>query len=252
MSPGLNAGLEAPDLPIERLPLMGQPERRKVLEEWNATSTPEHDPIAVHEMISTQARRAPQAMAVVTRDATLTYDLLERRANQLAHYLRAQGMGPESVVAIHLDRSPDLLAAVLGVLKAGAGFFLLDPGVAPERTRLMLEDAGAGMLTVEALAADLSTASRRVWALDALDGVIGSQSHEPPPVRCQDDNVAWVNFTSGSTGRPRGVVVTHGALRNHLRWRVAHIAFTPDDRTLHSAPLGSEDAVWQLLAPLVA
>ena len=175
----------------------------------------------MHELFEAQAARTPDAPAVLSGDDSLSYRELNGRANQLAHYLRELGVGPEVVVAVCLDRSPELVLSLLGVLKAGGAYLPVDPSNPLERTSFMLEDAGAAVvLTRERLAAGLPAHWGRTLLLDAEWGEVAARGAENPPrsAAAAAENLAYVIYTSGSTGRPKGVCVEHRSLTNYVSW----------------------------------
>jgi amino acid adenylation domain-containing protein len=225
----LDAALEHPETPLDRLPLLGEEERRQVLADWNRTAAETGADMPVHALFEAQARRVPDKPAVVSGDVMLTYADLDRRSTSLARALRRRGVGPETVVGVQLRRSPEMIVALLAVLKAGGAYLPLDPDYPRERLDLMIQDAGAGLvltgIETEEGEADLP-------ALDPL-------------------NLAYVIFTSGSTGRPKGVMVTHRSLSNHTASAVAGYEIRESDRILQFAALSfdtSAEEIWPCLA----
>ena len=190
-------------------------EKRKLLEKRLERKALE---ATVHAQIEAQARRTPDAIAVVSGERRLTYAQLDARADHLAHRLRAIAVGPESLVGLHAERSADLVVGLLGILKAGAAYVPLDPAYPEQRLTMMAADAGlAALVTEEGLRGKLEVADRCVVTLESLED-------SPPPERSEPDldrrgsldNLAYVIYTSGSTGRPKGVSITHRALANFL------------------------------------
>jgi amino acid adenylation domain-containing protein len=233
-----------PDRPLSELPILTAAERAQLVVEWNRTERP-FDLRPVHERIAEQARLSPAAPAVVFRGETLTYAELDRRADALAATLRERGAAPERRVAILLERSPEMVVAVLAVLKAGAAYVPVDPGYPAERVAYVLEDSGASLLisadgvTAPSPPGPLSPASGRKGEHgDAADGKALSHSrtsalsHSPFP-----ENAAYVIYTSGSTGRPKGVVVPHRALASYTEHARAEYGIGAEDRVLQFASL---------------
>ncbi|HYR09108.1 MAG TPA: condensation domain-containing protein, partial [Longimicrobium sp.] len=238
-----------PDLRLSSLELLTAAERRRVLEEWNATAYEWPRDRCIHEVIAARARIAPGAPAVVSAAETLSYGRLEARANRLARHLRRLGVGPESLVGISLERGPDLALAVLGVLKAGGAYLPLDPAYPADRLAYMLEDSGARvLLTQAALVARLPDTGTRVVRLDADRGAIAAESAEPLRSGATPGNLAYVIYTSGSTGRPKGVAVAHGAVVNYAADFAARAGLGADDRVLQFAS-PSFDVVVEELFP---
>ncbi|HEX2201844.1 MAG TPA: non-ribosomal peptide synthase/polyketide synthase [Longimicrobium sp.] len=198
-------------LPISRLEMMEEVERAIVVGEWNRTET-EYDPERrIHGLIEAQAARTPDAVAVVFDETALTYRELDARANRLANHLVRLGAGPEQRVGICLERSAEMVVAMLAVLKSGAAYLPLDPSYPVDRLAYMREDSGATVLVTQAsLRGLLPTDGVRIVAVDADAAAIAAEPDAAPEVGADPDNVAYVIYTSGSTGRPKGVQVTHG------------------------------------------
>ncbi|MFI5647209.1 amino acid adenylation domain-containing protein [Kitasatospora sp. NPDC051705] len=213
----------APEQRVGDVPMLSLRARDRVLYEWNDTGTPGSD-ACLHELFAEQVRLTPDAEAVVFEDTSLTYAQLDARANRLAQHLVGQGIGPETVVAICLDRGPDTVVAALGVLKAGAAYLPLDPSHPAERLRLVLDDSAAAMLvTQQDLAERLPLCDATVLCLDADRAEIDSWPAEAPSTEVTPDNLAYVIYTSGSTGRPKGVTVEHRSVaRAAAAWREAY------------------------------
>jgi amino acid adenylation domain-containing protein len=209
---GLLAGAAAhPEGRLSELPLSPEAERQQVLREWNDTETGGSEAL-IHQLFAAQAERTPGAEAVAFGDERLTYGQLHRRSDRLALRLRALGVGPESRVGVHLERSPEMVIALLAVLKAGGGYVPLDPGYPGERLAHMLADSGARVLVTQPrlsgkLAGRLAGAEEVV-----VDGSWDDGPVDLPPAPTAPDNLAYVIYTSGSTGRPKGVLVSHRSL----------------------------------------
>ncbi len=189
------------------LPLLAEADRHRVLVEWNDTVAP-YPRECVQQLFEAQVKRTPDAVAVVFGDARLTYRELNRRANQLAHFLRARGVGPDVLVGLCLGRSLEMLVGLLGILKAGGAYVPLDPSYPAERLAFMLADSAVPiLLTTQATVATLPAYAGAVLALDADWAEIAAESDENPAPLTTHDNLAYVIYTSGSTGQPRGVAV---------------------------------------------
>ncbi|MER6878027.1 AMP-binding protein, partial [Amycolatopsis sp. NPDC000673] len=163
--------------------------------------------LCVHELFARYAAEAPEATAVLYGDERLDYGELDRRANRFAHLLRARGIGPETPVALCLERGTTLLVAMLGILKAGGYYVPLDPGYPPERLAFMLGDSGATVAVAERALADRVQAAPTVVLADEAD--LSEWPSTPPVVNAVPDNLIYQMYTSGSTGLPKGVQVTH-------------------------------------------
>jgi amino acid adenylation domain-containing protein len=219
----LESAAAHPEQRLSRLAVLPPAERRKLLEEWNDTST-ESSEVCAHHLFEEQAARTPDAVAVREGEVRLTYRELNERANQLARYLRRFGVGAESRVGICVERSTELLVGVLGVLKAGACYLPIDPAYPPERQSFMLEDArAAALLTQSALLARLSAQATRVICLDADWTKVARESGENPSFQVAADSAAYAIYTSGSTGRPKGVQMPHRPLVSLIRWQLRNL-----------------------------
>ncbi|HEX8151320.1 MAG TPA: amino acid adenylation domain-containing protein, partial [Pyrinomonadaceae bacterium] len=243
----------SPECPVGYLPLLGEGERQTVLDKWNATRTQAPQDLCVHQLFARQARRTPHETALSDGERRMSYEELDAQSNRLARHLRALGVGPEVRVAVCLRRSPDMVAAVLGVLKAGGAYVPLDPSYPTERLSFMLEDAAAPVLLTEEVLVDrLPSHWGYVLCVDSEAEAIAGCGAEELDGGAAPDNLAYVIYTSGSTGRPKGVMVTHGGLANYLSWCVrAYDAGGGAGAPLHS-PLGFDLTVTSLFAPLVA
>ncbi|MCP3166615.1 non-ribosomal peptide synthetase [Myxococcus qinghaiensis] len=209
-----------PDEPLATLPLLPPEERQQVLHGWNEARLDVPAGACLHHLIAAHATRTPDALAVVDPERRLTYAQLDQRANQLAHHLRALGVGPEQRVGIFLERSVDLVVAVLAVLKAGGTYVPLDPSYPPDRTALMLSDSQPALLiTRRTLRANLPASRPTVVSLDEDAVAIEGRSDTAPTGGSGPEHLAYVVYTSGSTGRPKGVMVDHRALANaYFAW----------------------------------
>jgi len=210
----LDAFAAAPARPISRAPLLGAAEQDRILTELAgpALAAPR---ACLHEAFAAHAARAPRAPAVTSAGTTWSYGELDARANRIAHQLRAWGVGPESHVAILIDRSTEVLAAVLGVWKAGAAYLPLDPKHPPYRQAALLEQVRPpALVTVSRLRDRCPAQVPHVLELD--DPALEAQPATPPPATATLGNAAYVIFTSGSTGLPKGVVVEHRQLASYV------------------------------------
>ncbi len=206
----LEGAVAAPDVAIGRLELLSASERRQVLEDWNATGRAVARGTLV-DALAAQAAARPDAVAAVFEDARLSYGELEARANQLAHHLRALGVGAETVVGLCLERSLEMLVGLIGILKAGGAYLPLDPSYPAERLAFMLEDAGAALVITSAGLGDrLGQHGARRLELDTQAAALAGEPTSAPAITLAGHNLAYVIYTSGSTGTPKGVAVTHG------------------------------------------
>ena len=214
----------------------------------------EFDRAPVHERISYQAGRQPSAVAIVDSRQPLTYGELDIRSNRLAHHLRASGAGPGKLVGVYLDRSPDLVVALLGILKTGAAYVPMDPAFPVERLAMMVADSRIGFVVTRGdLATDRAVLGESIVQvrLDADAGSIASRPAGPLGYSSEPAELAYVIFTSGSTGRPKGVQVTHGALANFLSHFARSPGLEPHDLLLAVTTLSFDIAALELFLPLV-
>src|SRR5262249_27136060 len=210
------AAVAAPERPIGALDLLSAAERRSVLSDFNATARAV--PAAtLPQLFAAQVANSPQATAVVFEDESLSYGELDARANRLAHHLRALGVGPEVVVGLCLERSLEMLVALIGILKAGGAYLPLDPAYPCERLAFMLGDAGAQVLiTHSSLRPRLPASAPRTLCLDAEAATLAALPATAPAVDLDPNHPAYVIYTSGSTGTPKGVLVDHASLGNKI------------------------------------
>lgn len=206
----------------------------------------------VHQLISLQSSRAPQAEAVSTGYASLSYGDLEARANRLAHYLRLLGVASDVVVGLCMERSIDQIVSALAILKAGGAYLPLDPTYPAQRLNFMLNDSQAyALITEEHLRENLSGGKWRVISIDE-DGEIGRQPSDAPATETHGKDLAYVIYTSGSTGLPKGVAITHDSLLNLVYWHRRSFNIIPQDRATYMAGLGFDASVWELWPYLTA
>ncbi|HEX8906138.1 MAG TPA: condensation domain-containing protein, partial [Longimicrobiaceae bacterium] len=241
-----------PDVRLSRLDLLDPAERVLVVGEWNRTGDEAGD-ACIHALFEAQAARTPDAVAVEFEGDAVTFRQLDERANRLARHLARLGVGPEVRVGLCLERSVEMVVAMLAVVKAGGAYVPLDPGYPADRLAFMAGDAGiAVLLTQDRLRDAVPETGARVIAVDAIAGVLAAESGERPEVAVGPRNLAYVIYTSGSTGTPKGVAMEHGALVNHMRWFVRDYGVGPDDRVLQKTLISFDASVWEFHAPLVS
>ncbi len=244
----LEAATTDPDRRLSELPLMRPEERRRILHTWNATAVDFPSEPGIHSLFEAQVARTPDAVAVRDDAETLTFAELNARANRIAHGLRGRGVRHGDVVGVFLPRAAETVAALLGVMKAGAAYLPLDPAYPAERLRLMLEDAcPAALVTRAPLEATLPAHDVPALRLDALD----AEPVADPGVGVASEDAAYVIYTSGSTGRPKGVVGTHRGAVNRFHWMWKAYPFEPGEVCAQKTSLGFVDSVWELFGPML-
>lgn len=246
------------DQPIAKLQLLTADEWQQIVVDWNHTQRDYPAAQGVHQLFEQEAERNLNRVAVRapalagTHEEQLTYGELNRRANQLAHYLQKLGVGPDVPVGISLDRSPELVIGLLGVLKAGGAYLPLDPTFPKERLAFMLADAQASLLiTQQRLVADSAEQSIRVVCLDSDWEQIAAEPTANPPSRTAPDSLAYVIYTSGSTGKPKGVAVSHHALTNFLHAMRQEPGLSQEDILLAVTTVSFDIAALELYLPLL-
>jgi amino acid adenylation domain-containing protein len=246
----LSALADNPETTLNRVNLMDGDERRQLLTEWNRTEADYPRDVPLAQLVEAQVERTPGAVAVVCGSESLSFADLNARANQLAHELRVHGAGPDRLVGICVERSVDMVVALLAVVKAGAAYLPLDPLLPQDRLNYMLEDSGASLVVLEErVRASLPAFSGTVVSLD--DRGWKSNPRDDLAVAVQPDNLAYVIYTSGSTGKPKGVQVPRGALAN-LLWSMRDwLGLTAADRLLAVTTISFDIAGVDMWLPLL-
>jgi amino acid adenylation domain-containing protein len=223
-------------------------ERQRILVEWNRTDAPYAADKCVHQLIEAQAARTPNVVAIQQEDEQLTYRELNERANQLAHYLRKIGVGPDVPVGICLESSSLTLAvSLLAVLKANGACLPLDPGYPKDRLKFMVEDAQTPvLLSNQQLAAGLAGAGIKTVLVDSNWGSIAQESRSNPENNITPSSLAYVIYTSGSTGKPKGVMLTHGGLVSYMAAAVKVYGLKPSDRVLQFSSISFDIAIEEM------
>ena len=236
---------------ISQVSLLPEAERRKVLFEFNATATDYRSDLCVQDFFEEQTERTPQATALICESERLTYGELNARANHVAHYLRRQGVGPEVLVGICVERSVDMLVGILGILKAGGAYLPLDPAYPRARLAAILEDAKAPiLLTQQRLTGILLPNGAQMIRLDADWADLAAEPATNPTRNVKANNLDYVLFTSGSTGRPKGVALEHRSAAVFIQW--ACDVFLPEEiaGTLFSTSMCFDLSVFEMFVPL--
>ena len=254
----LKAVVENPDLTVAQIPIMSARERRQVLSDWNQTAAEYPRDLPLHRAFENQVNASPDAIALRFAGREWSYRQLNDQANRLADRLIKKGIRPGSLVGIFLERSPQMVVALLGVLKAGAAYVPLDPAYPGERLRFLMEDAAlSGVVTHPSIISQLPSNAQNVVAFDSVrfDGDGHGPSDAPvsnPSVLVSSDQRAYVIYTSGSTGVPKGVEGTHRASMNRFSWMWSTYPFKDGEVCCQKTNLGFVDSIWEIFGPLLA
>jgi amino acid adenylation domain-containing protein/non-ribosomal peptide synthase protein (TIGR01720 family) len=240
-----------PDQRLSELRLLTAAEENQLLREFNQTSAEYPRAKCIHELFEEQARLRPDTEAVIFGDQRLPYRELNERANQLAHYLREQGVGPEITVGLCVERSLEMIVGLLAVLKAGGAYVPLDPQYPTARLSFMLEESGAAvLLTQDRLRELLPASGARVLSLDSEWNLVADHSRSNPHREATPNNPAYVIYTSGSTGQPKGVMTRHQSLCAYTSAAIAAYGITADDRVLQFASINFDTSAEEIYPTL--
>jgi amino acid adenylation domain-containing protein len=247
----LTAIVANPEVQISELPLLSPAERQQLLVEWNNTQTDYPRDKCIHQLFEEQVARTPDAVAVVFENEQLTYQQLNCRANQLAHYLQSNGVGTDVLVGICVERSIEMIVGLLGILKAGGAYVPLDPEYPQERLQFMLADTQVKvLLTQEKLVESLGQHQSRVVCLDADLESISKANQDNLNSTVSPQDLSYVIYTSGSTGTPKGVAVTHQAV-NRLVFNTNYVQLTTTDRVAQAANIAFDAATFEIWGALL-
>lgn len=261
----LEHALQNPDQPVSRLPLVTPAEAHRLLVEWNGTPAV-YPQRTVAQLFEEQVAQSPHSVAVTFRGRNLTYLQLDARANQLAHWLRRNGVGPETRVALCVERSVELIVALVAILKAGGTYVSLDPSYPTERLAFMLEDTAAPVILTEAklrskldeidraaaggAAVEAARQARTVLSLDSEWSRIASEPESTLVASTTPDAIAYISYTSGSTGRPKGVCVPHRGVVRLVR-NTDYARFTSEEVFLQFAPVAFDASTLEIWGALL-
>jgi amino acid adenylation domain-containing protein/non-ribosomal peptide synthase protein (TIGR01720 family)/FkbM family methyltransferase len=248
----LESAVENTPASMGELNMLSRAERHEVLVKFNDTKRDYPRESCLHELFEQQAARTPENVAVVFQEQHITFAELNARANQLARHLRTLGVGAESFVAVCMERSLEMVVALLGTLKAGAAYVPIDPEYPAERQGFILQDIQAAvLLTQENLLAHLPQHEATVIRLDTERDILSRYSRDNSPRVIKADNLAYVIYTSGSTGTPKGVMISHRAICNHMLWMVENFALDETDIILQKTPFIFDASVSEFFAALL-
>ena len=241
-----------PEQRLAELPLLTAQERSQSLIKWNDTAVDYSRDECIHTLFEEQVERDRDKVALISDTTKWTFGELNQRANQLAHYLKRRGVGPEVLVGICIERSVDMVVGLLAILKAGGAYVPLDPGNPAERICFMLADSRAPfLLTQHGLGQSLANWGGKTIYLDSDWAEIARESPDNPTATATATNSAYVLYTSGSTGQPKGVVSTHRASVNRFAWMWHTYPFAKDEVCCQKTSLSFGDSIWEIFGPLL-
>jgi amino acid adenylation domain-containing protein len=248
----LEAVASHPATPVMALPLLSEAEQNQLLVEWNDTAVAYPRHLCLHELFEAQAARSPENIALVYAGEQLSYRELNGRSNQLARVLKGLGVGPESRVALLVERSLDAVIGILGILKAGGAYVPLDPQSPPERLAFMIEDAEAAVaLAQSSLLETLPPVSSNVVSFDRMWERIAAEDPTDLPCAATPENMAYMIYTSGTTGRPKAVMVEHRNLVNTIACSAARFDLNATDVMPCLASFAFDISLFELFTPLM-
>ena len=248
----LEAVVADPDRAISELSILSPQERRQLLIEWNNTQSVYPESECIHRLFEIQAERQPESIAVTYDGRELSYGELNQSANQLAHHLISFGVGPEVIVGVYLDRSPDMIVSLLAILKAGGAYLPLDSYYPKPRIAFMIDDARVPvLLTRKSMLDELPQQAVTAICVDSDWAAIATNSQQNPSSQVTSDNLAYVIYTSGSTGKPKGVAIEHHSTVAMLDW--ARRLYSPDElrAVLASTSVCFDLSIYEIFLPLV-
>ncbi len=241
-----------PQAAISELSLLPEAERSQILIEWNQTKAEYPGKKVLHELIEEQVTRTPEATAVTFENNHLSYSELNSKANQLGHYLKKFGVTPNLPVYVCMERSFELVTALLAVLKAGGAYVPLDPEYPEQRLAFMLEDVKSPVvITEERFLNRFSTLTSKIVCLELDSEKIHAEPANNLQTGVQEEDLAYVIYTSGSTGKPKGAMNTHAGISNRLLWMQDEYQLNGSDRVLQKTPYSFDVSVWEFFSPLM-
>lgn len=241
-----------PQKSIGDIELLLPADREQIIGRWGKSHRDYGlDRLSLHGLIESAVDQYPQHIAVISGDEKMTYAQMDERANQLAHYLIAQGVGAETLVPIMMERSLEMVIAINAVLKAGGAYLPLDPEHPMDRVEYIVEEAGAKLVLSQARFAQNLPKQVAQLAVDTAQELLSGFSSQRPQVVIKPDQMAYVIYTSGSTGKPKGVMNEHQAVCNHMRWMQETYRLTPQDKVVQKTPYTFDVSLWELFLPLM-
>ncbi|MCM3538297.1 non-ribosomal peptide synthetase [Priestia endophytica] len=235
------------DLKLSEVTHLTMEEQTQLLEEWNNTQVKYSSENMIQTVFEKQVKKTPEAIAVIYENEQMTYKELDERANQLAHYLQKRGVGPDSLVGVYMERSTQMMVALLGILKSGGAYVPLDPTYPESRLRYILEDASIEVLVTQEKLKNLGISQRIETICMNQDGTaIEKEESTVCTSSVTGRNLAYVMYTSGSTGNPKGVMIEHHSVINYLEWMQHQYPLSEKDVILQKTPFSFDVSVWEL------
>ncbi len=239
------------DRPISRIQLLAGQEQRLLLKKWNDTSRPYPKDSCLHHVFTEQVRFDPNAIALVGPGLRMSYGELDRRTNQLGHFLQHQGIKADTLVGVCMDRSVEMVIALYGILKAGGAYVPLDPSFPADRLAFMMDDAQVDLvLTQRHVCHHINSHNVETLCLDSDWQRVALEQEDPVTSRTTSSDLAYVIYTSGSTGRPKGAMNQHDAICNRLYWMQDEFGLKKRERVLQKTPYSFDVSVWEFFWPL--
>ena len=241
-----------PDQAISQVPLLTDRERNTLLVDWNNTGK-SFPRLPVHKLFEAQVKRGPACPALVFRGRELTYAELNARSNQLAHYLRSIGAENGTLVGLYMERSFEMVVALLAILKSGAAYVPYDPELPPSRLKTMIEDSGpVCVITQRDLYRQLAGYATRTIVVDSGSNAIADQPDSNPRIPIAPADAIYAIYTSGSTGVPKAAINTHEAVSNRILWMQDQYPLASSDRVLQKTPYSFDVSVWEFFWPIIS
>ena len=248
----LEAVADVPQMPLSEIQLLDSSEWRRVVIDCNRSDAPVPQTELFHKVLEQHAQRNPHTVAAFHEGLALHYGELNSRANRLARYLHGLGVRPETAVGVCLERSLELIVAIVAIWKAGATYVPLDAAYPKDRLAFIIEDARvAVILTDQGLLDELPAHNARAFCVDQEWEAIEQQSEDNPEWCIFPDSLAYVMYTSGSTGKPKGVMIEHRGMMNHLRAKANDLALTRSDMVAQNAPSSFDISIWQMMVVML-
>ncbi|MHB8790244.1 MAG: non-ribosomal peptide synthetase [Desulfobulbaceae bacterium] len=243
---------ELADIRISKVEILPLAVKRKLFDNLTDTSTTQSEGKCIYRIFEKQAALSPSAKAVIFEDTSLTYCDLNERANQLAHYLKGQGVGPEHIVGVLMERSLEMVIALYAIIKAGGAYIPLDPDLPQQRLSFMLNETKVKIiLSQQRLRGKIPAFDGTTFNVDTEGSAITDYPRDNPANEATPDNLVYVIYTSGSTGNPKGVMIEHRGLSNRLTWMQETYKLEPGDRVLQKTPFSFDVSVWEFFWPLL-